>query len=192
MCVDVTSPHGIFLEQVYIVLLLKQRKLLHAKTSSLKTRLFEEKTPRSHLFTKSISLENFLLTYISILSFLDIDILRCRGDFVMQRIQLLILLRLRQGRLRMHPLPGSHLLLTLDLNRLLRRIRSNSKARLVYGSDRFISKGGLVVLAPQKVSTVTSVGSLVCVGLRVREGTFARFLFLSGAIIQYRRVAYTR
>lgn len=41
-------------------------------------------------FTKSISLGNFLLTYISVLSFLDTDILRCRGDFVMQRIQLLI------------------------------------------------------------------------------------------------------
>lgn len=107
----------------------------------------------------------------------------------MQRIQLLILLRLRQGHPRTHPLPGSHLLLALDLNRLLRRIRSNSKARLVYGSDRFISKGGLAVLAPQKLSTVTSVGSSVCAGslrqrrryLRVREGTFARFLFLSGA-----------
>ncbi|KAI5639235.1 hypothetical protein M9H77_00586 [Catharanthus roseus] len=69
-----------------------------------------------------------------------------------------------KGHPRTHPLPGSHLLLALDLNRLLRRIRSNSKARLVYGSDRFISKGGLAVLAPQKLSTVTSVGSSVCAG----------------------------
>ncbi|KAI5639083.1 hypothetical protein M9H77_00481 [Catharanthus roseus] len=74
----------------------------------------------------------------------------------MQRIQLLILLRLRQGHPRTHPLPGSHLLLALDLNRLLRRIRSNSK-------------GGLAVLAPQKLSTVTSVGSSVCAGLNVAK-----------------------
>ncbi|KAI5650279.1 hypothetical protein M9H77_36284 [Catharanthus roseus] len=58
-----------------------------------------------------------------------------------------------KGHLRMHPLPESHLLFALDLNRLLQRIRSNSEARLIY----------LTVLAPQKLSTVTSVGSSVCI-----------------------------